>query len=55
MGGEILAFVKSLFRTASFPTSINTTWVTLIPKCEVPIKIDDFRLVSMIDCLYKII
>lgn len=51
---EVIGFVKSFFRCGKFPTSINT-WVTLIPTWEATCNIDDFRLVSMVGYLYKII
>lgn len=32
VGKDVTQFVKSFFLTEEFPKSINTTWITLIPK-----------------------
>lgn len=55
IGNEVISFVKSFFETGCFPKSINTTWVTLIPKKESANAIENFRSVSMVGCFYKII
>ncbi|XP_057529903.1 uncharacterized protein LOC130808442 [Amaranthus tricolor] len=34
---------------------LNITWVTLIPKLDNPTSIEDYRPISMVDALYKII
>lgn len=54
VGNNILNFVTSFFQGGSTPTSINTTWVVLIPKVENADSIEDFRPVSMVGYLYKI-
>lgn len=51
---EVLAFVKTFFKSGKFLIFINTTWVTLIPKYETSSSIDDSMHVSMISCLYKL-
>lgn len=37
------------------PSSINTTWVSLVPKVPNPSKIEEYKPISVIGCLYKII
>lgn len=51
----MISFVNGFLRCGKFPTSINTTWVTLISKCEAACDIDDFRPLTMVGCLYKVI
>ena len=36
VGPDILSFVKVFFHNGSFPTTINATWVTLIPNVNTP-------------------
>lgn len=55
IGGGVLGFVKSFFQNDTFPTSINTTWVTKIPKKESVDSVEDFRPISMVSCVYKIV
>lgn len=47
--------MQSFFSRGKFPASINTTWVALIPKITSPMKIEEYRPISMVVCLYKII
>lgn len=35
IANDIIGFFKSFFETGNFPTSINTTWITLIPKTQI--------------------
>lgn len=37
------------------PNGFNTSFITLIPKCENPVKLSDFRPISLIGCMYKIL
>ena len=52
---EIANFVWPFFDTSHFPTEINMTWVILITKVDEVEEIKQFRLSSMVGCLYKII
>lgn len=52
---DVLSFVRNFFQNGSCSSSINTTWITLIPKMEQASSIDDYRPISMVGCLYKII
>lgn len=55
VGNDILTFVKAFFQTSQFPPNINTTWATLIPKSVSANIIEEFRHVSIVGSLYKII
>ena len=52
---EIYDFVMDFFVNGSSVNHLNITWVTLIPKPESPTSIEDFRPISMVGALYKII
>lgn len=55
IGDDVMTFVMKFFQSVGFPASINTTWITLISKYDSATSTDDFRLVSMVGFLYKII
>ena len=52
---EIYEFVQSFFQCRVSLRSIYITWVTLVPKVEDPTSIDQYRPISMVGALYKII
>lgn len=47
--------VKEFMRTGYLLKDLNTTWVTLIPKIKDVVDIENFRPISMIGVVYKII
>jgi len=55
IGNDVISFVQDFFSIGSLPPRVNTTWITLIPKRSGAMEIGDFRPISMVDCLYKII
>ena len=52
---EIYDFVLAFFQSRISISNINITWVTLIPKVVNPAAIDEYRPISMVGALYKII
>ena len=52
---EIYESVLEFFISGHSVRHLNVTWVTLIPKRENPTDIDDYRPISMVGALYKII
>jgi reverse transcriptase-like protein/endonuclease/exonuclease/phosphatase family protein len=52
---EIYRFVIGFFEGTVDIRAINVTWVALIPKTASPTSIEDFRPISMVGALYKII
>ena len=52
---EIYVSVMEFFATGSSVRQLNVTWVTLIPKVENPRSIEQYRPISMVGTLYKII
>jgi len=56
VGEEFCMYVIQFFETGKLPQSINTTWVTLIPKKkDGVIRVNDFRPISMVGSFYKVI
>ena len=52
---EIYESVMEFFIAGHSVRHLNVTWVTLIPKFENPSSIEDYRPISMVGALYKII
>jgi len=55
VGDDFSRSIESFFQTAKLPTSLNMTWVTLIPKKAAAVDILDYRPISMVGSVYKII
>ena len=52
---DLLNVVEESRRTGRIHATINATFIALIPKVENPVTFDDFRSLSLCNCLYKII
>jgi len=52
---DFCAYILKFFETGTMHASFNTTWVTLIPKKEGLLKVSDFRPISLVGSLYKVI
>ena len=55
MKEEIFDTVMQFFRDGGSLRHLNVTWVTLIQKVENPTTIEEFRPISMVGSIYKII
>ncbi|XP_052109895.1 uncharacterized protein LOC127741467 [Arachis duranensis] len=55
IGTEFTAAVIAFFQTARLPKDSNITWVALAPKFGGAKEIKDFRPISMVGCVYKVI
>ena len=55
VGGEICKLILEFFETGQLPEENNHIGVTLIPKVDEAVEIKDFRPISMIGSIYKII
>ena len=55
IGSDFVNSVLNFFISGSFDKSINLTWVTLIPKTDGAEEMKDFRPISMVGCIYKVI
>nr|GEW32167.1 transposon TX1 putative 149 kDa protein [Tanacetum cinerariifolium] len=52
---EVIAFVQEFYVSRHITPGCNSSFITLIPKCENPTLIKDFRRISLIGLQYKII
>nr|GEV35062.1 RNA-directed DNA polymerase, eukaryota, reverse transcriptase zinc-binding domain protein [Tanacetum cinerariifolium] len=55
MKNDIFVAISEFFNKGDFPIGCNASFVTLIPKIESPLVVNDFRPISLIEILYKII
>lgn len=55
MERRYLQFFSNFFTFGSFEEEINFTYITLIPKIVSPVKVSDFRPISLCNVFYKII
>jgi hypothetical protein len=55
MKGDILRFVLEFHRNGRFSKGINNTFIVLIPKIDKPHRLNDFRPIALVGCLYKIL
>ncbi|KAL4308180.1 hypothetical protein GQ457_01G006150 [Hibiscus cannabinus] len=53
--GELLKLMQSFHKKGVIPSKVNSSFITLIPKKENPIDISEFRPISLIGSVYKII
>ncbi|GKD88982.1 RNA-directed DNA polymerase, eukaryota [Tanacetum coccineum] len=51
----IFAAISEFFNKGDIPIGFNDSFITLIPKTESPLVVNDFRPISLIEILYKII
>ncbi|KAL4560863.1 hypothetical protein LXL04_033019 [Taraxacum kok-saghyz] len=52
---DIMRFVKYFETHGCFSKGCNLSFITLIPKVKDPLSLNDFRPISLIGCVYKII
>lgn len=52
---DIKQFVDDFYSHGKLVKGLNSSFITLIPKKQSPQTLDDFRPISLINCLYKII
>jgi hypothetical protein len=55
IGQDILRLVEEIRLTGQIPLSLNSTFITLIPKKDNPDSLDDFKPISLCNCIYKIV
>jgi len=52
---DIMEAVRCFHETGSLPKGCNTSFIALVPKVKDPIMIDQFRPISLVGAMYKII
>lgn len=55
IGAKVCNIVMELLNSSTSLTSINKTYITLIPKLKKPTKMIDFSPISLCNVIYKII
>ena len=55
MSPEFRRFVDEFYVNGSFPNGSNASFVALIPKMNHPLSFNDYRPISLIGCMYKVI
>ncbi|KAL4592668.1 hypothetical protein LXL04_005671 [Taraxacum kok-saghyz] len=55
MQGDFMKFVKHFEESGSFVRGSNSSFISLLPKVKDPLSLQDFRPISLIGCVYKII
>ena len=55
IGQEVTKAVLSVLNIGNIPTNLNHTFITLIPKVQSPVKVSEFRPISLSNVLYKLI
>lgn len=52
---DVYSYVKHFERWEKFANGCNSSFITMVPKVQDPLTLTDFRLISLIGCMYKII
>ena len=55
IGDEVADAVLTCLNTGSIPSSINQTFITLIPKVKSPVRVSQYRPIALCNILYKLI
>ena len=55
IGNEFCTIVVGFFESGMIPRGANMTWVTFIPKIEGAKEIHEFRPISMVGSIYKVL
>jgi len=54
MKPEVLRFLDEFYANGRFPKGTNASFVTLIPKVFDPQNLNQYKPISLIGCIYKI-
>ncbi|XVE80966.1 hypothetical protein DITRI_Ditri15bG0024200 [Diplodiscus trichospermus] len=52
---DFMDFFEHFYKTGSFDGKINNSFISLIPKCENPVELKEYRPISLMGCVYKVL
>ncbi|MCI24469.1 cysteine-rich receptor-like protein kinase, partial [Trifolium medium] len=52
---DVMRFISDFHRNNKLTKGINSTFIALIPKIDIPQRLNDFRPISLVGSLYKIL
>lgn len=52
---DVYEIVKEFWSSSMLPAGCNTAFIVLIPKVDFPLGFKDYRPISMVGCVYKIV
>jgi hypothetical protein len=55
MKGDVMRFISEFHRNGKLTKGLNSTFIALIPKVDSPQRLNDFRPISLVGSLYKIL
>jgi len=55
LGNDLLAVLEDSRTSGRFPASFNSTFIALIPKSDNALALNEYRPISLCNCIYKII
>ena len=55
IGADISETIQCFYETGYIPRGCNASFITLIPKRQNPITLGDYRSISLVGCVYKLI
>ena len=55
INNDYYELIKKIFKDCTIPSSLNTTLISLIPKIENPLRVQNFRPISLVNTTYKIV
>lgn len=55
IGKDILQVVEETHKEGHMHAPINSTFISMIPKYDSPISLDEFKPISLCNCIYKVV
>jgi hypothetical protein len=53
--GDVMRFLSEFHRNRKLTKGLNSTFIALIPKVDSPLRMNDYRPISLVGSLYKIL
>jgi hypothetical protein len=55
LNGDVMRFLSEFHRNGKLTKGLNSKFIALIPTVDSPLRLNDFRPISLVGCLYKIL